>query len=73
MPIRSELTALAKELRHAHTRLLPLELAEQIQHTIVRIERMIGSAVLDATAVEGIKREGNRLLEECEALLRRQG
>jgi hypothetical protein len=73
MPIRSELTALANELRHAHTRLLPIELAEQIQHTVVRLEGMIGSAVLDATAVEGIKREGKRLLAECEALLRQQG
>lgn len=70
MPIRSsELVVLAHELRHARTRLLPIEIAERVQHTIVRIEQMLASSVIEPGAADAIARDARSLLDECERAL----
>ena len=69
MPTRARLLALAHELRHARTGLLPIEIAERVQHTIVRIEEMLASPVLDPATVEVTSSQAKQLLEECNALL----
>ncbi len=71
MPARAKLVALVDELRHARTRLLPIDLAERVQHMIVRVEEMLASLVLDPSAVEVASRQAKQLLDECDALLRR--
>jgi len=70
MPIRSKLVALTHELRHARTRLLPIEMGERVQHVVVRIEEMLGSPVVDATAADAIASEARKLLDECESFLK---
>lgn len=72
MPTRAELRALAHELRHAHTRLLPLDVAERVQHAIVRLEDHLVSPVIDAAAIDDAFAAGKRLLDECARLLRDQ-
>ena len=71
MPIRSSgLVALAHELRHARTRLMPIETAERVQHTIVRIEQMLASSVIEPGAADAIASEARSLLDECETFLK---
>ncbi|MCU1278404.1 MAG: hypothetical protein JWM53_1950 [bacterium] len=69
MPTSAELRALIKELRNARTRLLPIEVAERIQHAIVRLEQLSAArpdaASDDASAV----RAARELLAECKQLL----
>lgn len=71
MTTTADLTSLAARLRHTQTRLLPLELAEQIQHAIVRIEALAGAPLPRADAVHAAVDEGERLLATCERLLAR--
>jgi hypothetical protein len=71
MPTRAKLVALVHELRNARTALLPMEIAERVQHTIVRVEQLLASPAPDADAVEVISREARQLLDECNALLRK--
>jgi ribosome maturation factor RimP len=68
MPTRANLAALARALRNAHTRLLPIEMAERIQHLIVRIEELFASPVVDMADVEALSRQAKQLLDECDAL-----
>lgn len=70
MPIRNRLVMLAQQLRHTRTRLLPIEIAERVQHTIVRIEQMLGSGVVDTAAADAILIEARKLLDECETSLK---
>ncbi|HEX9101031.1 MAG TPA: hypothetical protein VF997_02450 [Polyangia bacterium] len=69
-PTRSELRALANELRHAHTRLLPLEIAERVQHTIVRLEDHLVSPTLDPDGISEAYATGKQLVADCEQLSR---
>jgi hypothetical protein len=68
MPTRIRLAALAHTLRHAPTSLLPIEIAERMQHAIVRIEEMLSSPVVDPAAVDAIAEQTKQLLAECDAL-----
>lgn len=68
MLVRASLIALANQLRHARTRLLPLELAERLQHALVRVEELLASPVADAAAFEAITAHAQQLLAEYEAL-----
>jgi hypothetical protein len=70
MPTRSELRALVKELRHAHTRRLRLDIAERVQHTIVRLEDALISPVIDPVEIESAYAAGKQLLEQCAPLSR---
>jgi hypothetical protein len=65
MPTRAELYALVTALRHAHTRLLPMGIAERVQHAIVRIEEQLASNFFDAVGSEAVAREAQALLDEC--------
>lgn len=69
MPLRSSLRTLVGELRHAHTRLLPIEIAERVQHTIVRIEALLAAPMLDVAAGDDMVIEAHRLLDDCSTLL----
>lgn len=69
-PTRSDLRALANELRHAHTRLLPLEVAERVQHTIVRLEDQLVSPKIDPAEIDEAYATGRQLLDQCARLLR---
>jgi len=71
-PTRAQLRALANELRHAHTRLLSLELAERVQHAIVRLEDHLVSPTIDPSGIDEAYRAGKALLTECAQLLRQQ-
>jgi hypothetical protein len=66
MPTRSKLVALTQALRHARTGLVPIDIAERVQHTIVRIEQMLASPVVDVAAADAITSEARKLLDECE-------
>jgi hypothetical protein len=68
-PTRAELRALANDLRHAHTRLLSLELAERVQHAIVRLEDHLISPTIDPSGIDAAYRAGKALLAECAELL----
>jgi len=70
MPIRAKLVEVTQELRHTRTRLLPIEIAERVQHTIVRIEQLAVSPIVDSAADESVIREARNLLDECAALLK---
>ena len=67
MPTRTRLAAAAKELRHARTSSLPMEIAERIQHTIVRIEEMLSLPPADATSADAVLDQAKQLLAECDA------
>ena len=67
-PTRTQLRAIMTELRNAHTRLLPMEIAEQVQHTIVQIETLLVSPTIDPVAIDGAYETAQRLLRECERL-----
>ena len=68
MPTRAQLRALANELRNARTRLLPLELAERMQHTIVKLESLVVSPTIDPVAIDAAYESGHALLQECQRL-----
>lgn len=68
MPIRNRLQALVTELRHARTRLFPLELAERVQHTIVRAEQLLMAQAIPPADAEALLANANRLLQECAAI-----
>ena len=70
MSIRSRLDALTRELRHARTGLLPIEFAERVQHTIVRIDEVLASPAVDAAAAEALASEARKLLDECARFLK---
>lgn len=70
MPIRDKLAALVHELRHTRTRLMPIEIAERIQHAIVRIEQMLASTVIEVSAAEAVTTQARTLLIECETFLK---
>ena len=70
MPARAELVALAHDLRYARTRHLSIEIAEQVQHTIVRIEQMLASPDADVAKADALIAEGRALLDECAAVLK---
>lgn len=61
--------ALALELRHAHTRLLPLDVAERVQHAIVRLEDHLVSPAIDPAGIDDAFATGKELLDECARLL----
>ncbi|MDB4969313.1 MAG: hypothetical protein JWN44_5002 [Myxococcales bacterium] len=65
MPTRSELRALATELRHAHTRHFAMEIVERIQHTIVRIEELLVSPNIDQAQAEAVYTTARELLDYC--------
>ncbi len=67
-PTRAELRALANELRHARTRLLPLDVAERVQHAIVRLENQLVSPTIDPDGIDAAWADGKRLLDECARL-----
>lgn len=56
------------ELRNAHTRLLPMELVEQVQHTIVQIETLLVSPAIDPVAIDAAYEKAHELLAACERL-----
>ncbi len=62
---RSQLRALINELRHAHTRLLPLEIAERVQHLIVRLEDHLVSPTIDLDGIDTASATARLLLDEC--------
>jgi hypothetical protein len=62
---RSELRALATELRHAPTRHVPMDVVERIQHTIVKLEELLASPVLEPTDAEAVYAAGKQLLDDC--------
>jgi hypothetical protein len=64
-PTRSELRALANALRSTRTRLLPLELAERLQHAIVRLEDLIVSPRIDPAAIDDAYATAHELLRNC--------
>lgn len=64
-PTRADLRQLANELRNARTRLLPMELAERIQHAIVQLEDLLVSPTIDPTAIDAAFATGRALLREC--------
>ena len=68
-PTRAAVRALANELRHAHTRLLPLDVAERVQHAIVRLEDHLVSPAIDPAGIDAAYATGRRLLDECARLL----
>lgn len=67
-PTRAQLRALANELRNARTRLLPMELAERMQHAIVQLENLVVSPTIDPTAIEAAYESAQGLLRECDQL-----
>ena len=67
-PTRAQLRALASELRNAHTRLLPMELAERIQHVIVQLENLVVAPTIDPTAIDAAYESARALLDECARL-----
>jgi len=69
MALRSRLRALVGELRHARTRLLPIEVSERVQHTIVRIEALLAAPTLDLAAGDDAAADAQRLLDDCSAHL----
>ena len=62
------LQRVASELRHARTALVPLELAERVQHAVVRIETLLAEPSVDGTVADSQLEAAEQLLEECEAL-----
>jgi hypothetical protein len=46
-----------------------MEIAERVQHMTVRIEELLASPVLDASAADVLSRRARELLDECDALL----
>jgi hypothetical protein len=64
-PTRAQLRALANELRNAHTRLLPMDLAERMQHVIVQLENLVVSPTIDPTAMDAAYEAAQSLLREC--------
>ncbi len=70
MPLRAKLLALTKELRHARTDHLPMAMAERAQHTIVRIEELLASPIIDPHAVDILSMETRKILDECNAFLK---
>ncbi len=69
MPTRSELRTLARTLRQAHAHQLPIELAERIQRTIVRIEDLLVSPIIDPTEIDDVCKIADQVLDECYRLL----
>lgn len=67
-PTRAQLRALANELRNARTRLLPMELAERIQHAIVQLENLVVSPTIDPTAIDAAYESARALLRDCDQL-----
>ena len=65
MANRSELRALANELRHAPTRHVPMDVVERVQHTLVKIEELLGSAALEPAEAEALYTTGKQLLDYC--------
>ncbi|MCU1282709.1 MAG: hypothetical protein JWM53_6255 [bacterium] len=64
--------ALANELRHTRTRLLPLQVAERLQHAIVRLEALcFAPADPDPAGAEAAYRDAKQLLDDCHELLGR--
>jgi hypothetical protein len=64
-PTRAQLRTLAAELRNARTRLLPLDLAERMQHVIVQLEDLVVSPTIDPAAIDGAYETAHELLREC--------
>jgi hypothetical protein len=46
-----------------------MEIAERVQHTVVRVEQLLASPAPDADAVEVLSHQARELLDECNALL----
>ena len=67
-PTRAQLRALANELRNARTRLLPMELAERMQHAIVELENLVVSPTIDPTAIDAAYESARALLRDCDRL-----
>jgi len=65
-PTRAQLRALAVELRNARTRLLPMDLAERIQHVIVQLENLVVSPTIDPTSIDAAWETAHALLSECQ-------
>lgn len=72
MLLRATLAELANQLRHAHTRLLPIEIGERVQHSIVRIESLLAMPLLDLGAAEAASQQAKELLAECESFATRR-
>jgi len=51
---------------------LPLDVAERVQHVIVRLEDHLVSPAIDPTGIDDAFAAGKRLLDECARLLRDQ-
>ncbi|HEY1586808.1 MAG TPA: hypothetical protein VGH63_14040 [Polyangia bacterium] len=67
-PTRAQLRALATELRNARTRLLPMDVAERMQHVIVQLENLVVSPTIDPTAIDAAYEAAQALLRECDQL-----
>jgi hypothetical protein len=56
---------LANELRNAHTRLLPMDLAERMQHMVVQLENLVVAPTIDPPAIDAAYEAAHVLLREC--------
>jgi hypothetical protein len=45
-------------------------MAERVQHTIVRIEELLATRVLEMGAIDALSSEARKLLGECDACLK---
>lgn len=68
MPTKSELRAMAWRLRHARTQLAPIEVAERVQHTIVRLEQILLAPLPLPTDTEKVFAEAEQLAAYCDRL-----
>lgn len=68
MPTKAELRGLIWRLRHARTKLAPIEVAERVQHAIVRLEQILLASSLPPDT-EKVFAEAEQLATYCERLL----
>ena len=68
MATRVELTDIIRQLRFAPTALAPLEVAERVQHAIVKLEQLAVKSPLPDEADAAI-RDATELLRYCHALM----
>ena len=51
---------------------MPLDVAERVQHAIVRLEEQVVSPAIDPAGIDDAFAAGKRLLDECARLLGEQ-
>lgn len=71
MPTKLELGDVVRQLRLAPTRLVPLDIAERVQHTIVKLEAILLGTFPIPANVDVILGEAKELLDYCDSLVRK--